>query len=168
VNEESSVPFTKFWVWLQGLPLSEHIGFTWWFPLLESVHVLAIGFVVGSILMVDLRLLGLAALRYPASRMTNELVPWTWIGFIIAAITGFGMFMTRASTYVENPAFQIKFMLLPLAAINMAWFQFRTMRNVDAWDSDPIPPTAAKFAGIMSLILWVGVLLAGRWTGHIF
>ena len=167
MNEESSVPFAAFWAWLQALPLAEHIGFTWWFPLLESIHVLAIGFVVGSILMVDLRLLGLAALRYPASRMIRELVPWTWVAFVVAAVTGFGMFMARATAYVENPAFQIKFMLLPLAAINMAWFQFRTMRAVEGWDSDPVPPTAAKVAGVTSLILWAGVLLAGRWTGHI-
>ena len=116
MNEESSVPFTEFWAWLQALPISEHIGFTWWFPLLESIHVLAIGLVVGTILMVDLRLLGLAATRYPASRVTLELVPWTWIGFVVAFTTGFGMFAAGATRYVENPAFQIKFMLLPLAS----------------------------------------------------
>ena len=97
MNEQPSVPFMGFWVWLQALPLSEYIGFTWWFPLLESIHVLAISFVVGSILMVDLRLLGLAALLYPVSHLTRELVSWMWAGFATAAITGFGLFMTRAS-----------------------------------------------------------------------
>ncbi|MFP6571272.1 MAG: DUF6644 family protein [Vicinamibacterales bacterium] len=167
MNEESSVPFTEFWARLQALPISEHIGFTWWFPLLESIHVLAIGLVVGTILMVDLRLLGLAALRYPASRVTRELVPWTWIGFVVAFITGFGMFMAGATRYVENPAFQIKFMLLPLAALNMVWFQFRTMRTISAWDDTNVLPTTAKLAGATSLLLWIGVLLAGRWTGHL-
>jgi len=167
MNEESSVPFTEFWAWLQALPISEHIGFTWWFPLLESIHVLAIGLVVGTILMVDLRLLGLAALRYPASRVTRELVPWTWIGFVVAFITGFGMFMAGATRYVENPAFQIKFMLLPLAALNMVWFQFRTMRTISSWDDTNVLPTTAKLAGATSLLLWIGVLLAGRWTGHL-
>ena len=167
MNEESSVPFTEFWAWLQALPISEHIGFTWWFPLLESIHVLAIGLVVGTILMVDLRLLGLAATRYPASRVTRELVPWTWIGFVVAFITGFGMFMAGATRYVENPAFQIKFMLLPLAALNMVWFQFRTMRTISSWDDTNVLPTTAKLAGATSLLLWIGVLLAGRWTGHL-
>ena len=167
MNEESSVPFTEFWAWLQALPISEHIGFTWWFPLLESIHVLAIGLVVGTILMVGLRLLGLAALRYPASRVTRELVPWTWIGFVVAFITGFGMFMAGATRYVENPAFQIKFMLLPLAALNMVWFQFRTMRTISSWDDTNVLPTTAKLAGATSLLLWIGVLLAGRWTGHL-
>ena len=157
----------QFLAWLQALPLSEHIGFTWWFPLLESIHVLAIGFVVGSIFMVDLRLLGLSALRYPVSCITRELVPWTWAAFVVAAITGFGLFMTRATAYAENPAFQIKFLLILLAAVNMALFQFRTMRNVEQWDTMTVTPVAAKVAGAASLLLWAGILLAGRWTGHI-
>ena len=72
------MPFPEFWEWLQAFPLSESIGFTAWFPFLESIHVLAIGLVVGSILMVDLRLLGVAGLSYAASRMIRELIPWTW------------------------------------------------------------------------------------------
>ena len=161
------MPSAKFWEWVQGWPLSEHIGFTWWFPLLESIHVLAIGIVVGSILMVDLRLLGVAARRYPASRMTRELVPWTWGAVCIAVVTGTGLFMTRATAYVENPAFQAKFLLLVLAFANMALFQFRTFRSVESWDTAPATPLAAKVAGATSLILWAGVVLAGRWTGHI-
>ena len=161
------MPFTEFWEWVQALPLSEHIGFTWWFPLLESIHVLAIGFVVGSILMVDLRLLGVAAVAYAASRVTSELVPWTWGAFVVAVITGIGLFMTRATAYVENPAFQMKFILLILACANMAVFQLRTFRGVAYWDVGTVPPLAARAAGAASLLLWAGVVLAGRWTGHI-
>ena len=161
------MPFPEFWEWVQALPLSEYIGFTYWFPLLESIHVLAIGFVVGSILMVDLRLLGMAAAGYAASRITRELVPWTWGAFVVAVITGTGMFMTRATAYVENPAFQMKLILLILACANMALFQFRTFRDVALWDVGTVPPPAARAAGAVSLALWAGVVLAGRWTGHI-
>ena len=161
------MPFAEFWEWLQGLPLSQYVGFTWWFPFLESIHVLAIGFVVGSILMVDLRLLGVAALDYAASRMASELIPWTWGAFCIAAVTGAGMFSTRATAYIENPAFQTKLVLLLLACANMAFFQFRTFRDIGSWDTSAVPPTAARVAGAVSLLLWGGVVLAGRWTGHI-
>ncbi len=161
------MPFPEFWEWVQARPLSEYIGFTYWFPLLESIHVLAIGFVVGSILMVDLRLLGVAAAGYAASRITHELVPWTWAAFVVAVITGVGMFMTRATAYVENPAFQIKLLLLILACANMAVFQFRTFRGIVYWDVGVAPPPAARVAGAASLLLWAGVVLAGRWTGHI-
>ena len=161
------MPFPEFWSWVQGLPLSEYIGFTWWFPFLESIHVLAIAFVVGSILTVDLRLVGVTALRYAVSRMTKELIPWTWAAFVVAVVTGTGLFMTRASVYVENPAFQIKFVLLILACVNMAFFQFRTFRSVRGWDTSATIPLDARIAGAASLILWSGVVLAGRWTGHI-
>ena len=97
----------------------------------------------------------------------RKLVPWTWAAFVVAAITGFGMFVARASAYVENPAFQIKFMLLPLAFLNMAYFQFRTFRGVDDWDTAREMPTAARAAGAASLLLWAGIVFAGRWIGHL-
>ena len=160
------MPFTEFWTWLERLPLAEHIGFTWWFPFLESIHVLAIAFLVGSILMVDLRLLGLAALRYAVSRVTRELIPWTWGALSVAVVTGVGMFMARAATYIEHPPFQIKLVLLLLAGVNMAVFQFRTFRDIDDWDNAAVTPVAARVAGATSLLLWAGVVLAGRWIGH--
>ena len=164
---ESLQAYPTFWLWLQDHPISQHIGYTWWFPLLESIHVIAIGLVIGSIMTVDLRLLGLAAVRYPVSQVTRKLVPWTWAAFVVAALSGFGMFMARASAYVENPAFQIKFMLMPLAFLNMAYFQYRTFRGVDDWDTVRETPTAARVAGAASLLLWTGIVFAGRWTGHI-
>ncbi|MYD71601.1 MAG: hypothetical protein F4W89_12800 [Acidobacteria bacterium] len=164
---EELAAYPSIWQWIQDHPIAQHIGFTWWFPFLESIHVIAIGLVVGSIMMVDLRLLGLAALRYPASQVTRKLIPWTWGAFVVAAITGFGLFATRATGYVDNTAFQIKFLLLPLACLNMAWFQFRTFRGVTVWDTAADTPMAAKLAGGISLLLWAGIILAGRWTGHL-
>ncbi len=161
------MPFTAFWSWLETRPLAEHIGFTYWFPLLESIHVLAVGIVVGSIVMSDLRLLGFTALRYPPSRMNRELVRWTWFAFIVAVITGFGLFMTRAATYIENPAFQLKLLFLLLAGLNMAWFQYRTFPNLLIWERADITPVPAKIAGAVSLVLWIGIVFAGRWVGHI-
>ena len=135
MNEQPSVPFVELWERLQDHPTSQYIGFTGWFPFLESMHVLAIGLVVGTILMVDLRLLGVSALSYPVSRMVRELTPWTWGAVVVAMVTGVGMFVTRAPAYVENPAFQLKLVFLLLAFVNMTFFQFRTYRRVQAWDS---------------------------------
>ena len=161
------MPSLEFWEWVQGLPLSEYIGFTAWFPFLESIHVLAVGLVLGSILMVDLRLLGVAGLNYPVSRMTRELIPWTWVAFFVAAVTGVGMFMTHASAYAYNPALQVKMALLLLACANMALFQFRTFRNIEVWDAAAATPVGARLAGAASLLFWAAIVLAGRWTGHL-
>jgi hypothetical protein len=157
---------TEFWSWLEMLPLSARIGESWWFPLLESIHVLTAMFVVGSIAWVDLRLLGVAATRYPASRYAQELLRWTWAAFAIALVSGFGMFMTRAAWYVTNRAFQMKVLLLALAAVNMALFHFWGRRGIARWETST-PSGAAKLAGALSLCLWIGITLAGRWTGHL-
>lgn len=157
----------SFWDWLGSLPISMHIGETWWFPLLESIHVLAATFLVGSILMVDLRLLGLAARSHAVSRITREIVPWTRAAFAVSALAGLGMFITQPARYADNRAFQIKLVLLVLAGINMAVFHLHTIRGVARWDTDEVTPPAARVSGGCSLFLWVGILLAGRWIGHL-
>ena len=154
------------WSQLEESPLAQHIGESWWFPLLESIHVVAITLVVGSILMVDLRLIGVAARGYPVSRMSKELVPWTWVGFGVAVVTGIGLFITRAGSYMENPAFQVKLLLIALAGLNMVMFHFSVFRGVAAWDQTTTPSIAKASAGL-SLAFWSGVVLAGRWTGHL-
>jgi len=156
----------ELWSWLENSPLALRIGESWWFPLLESIHVVAIAMVVGSILFVDLRLLGIAARSYAVSRMSKELVPWAWVAFAISTITGIGLFITRANHYMENPAFQIKLIMLALAGINMTCFHYGVFRRIADWDS-AAPPVSAKAAGALSLFLWAGAVLAGRWVGHL-
>lgn len=156
-----------FWVAVENWPLSQIIAATNWFPTLETIHVIAAATVVGSILWVDLRLLGLAATIYPISLMNRELIPWTWGAFVIATITGLGMFITRASSHLENPAFLWKLFLLALAGANMAYFHFRVYKSVQDWDEIIATPRQLKIIGASSLLLWSGVMLAGRWVGHI-
>lgn len=158
---------SPMWIDVENWPLSWEIGGTSWFPFLESIHVIAAAMVVGSILMVDLRLLGLAATRYPITTLSKELVPWSWGAFVIATITGLGMFITRAASHVVNPAFQWKIVLLALAGANMAYFHFRVYRQIAQWDTNIATPFQLKMIGSMSLFLWAGVMLAGRWVGHI-
>jgi len=156
-----------FWIDIENWPISWEIGGTAWFPFIESIHVIAATFVVGSILMVDLRLLGLAATKYPISTLSKELVPWSWGAFVLATTTGLGMFITRAASHVVNPAFQWKIVLLALAGINMAYFHFRIYKHIERWDASTATPVQLKIIGSLSLFLWSGVMLAGRWVGHI-
>ena len=155
------------WIDVENWPISWEIGGTSWFPFLESIHVIAAAMVVGSILMVDLRLLGLAAKRYPITILSKELVPWSIGTFVIATITGFGMFITRAASHVVNPAFQWKIFLLVLAGANMTYFHFMVYKRVADWNTSDTTPVQLKLIGSVSLFLWAGVMLAGRWVGHI-
>lgn len=149
----------EFWSRLEATPLAAHIGESAWFPFLESVHVLSAMLVVGTVLMADLRLLGWAGRRYPATVITREVVPWTWGAFVIAAVTGVGLLMPRASWYVANPAFLAKAVLLVLAAVNMLVLHFFALRTERV--------RLQMTTGACSLLVWAGVVLAGRWIGHL-
>jgi len=160
-------PQASFLIAVENWPLSQIIAATNWFPLLETIHVIAVTFLLGSILWVDLRLLGFAAQRYPITALSRELIPWTWGAFVVATGTGLGMFITRAASHVVNPAFQWKFFLLVLAGINMAIFHRKIYPDISTCDTALMPPGKVRFFGASSLVIWSGVMLSGRWIGHI-
>jgi hypothetical protein len=155
------------WNALENLELSQAIAASAWFPFLEAVHVLTSAFLFGSILMVDLRLLGVSARRYAVSQIIGEVVPWTLGAAVLSTATGIGMFITQANHYAVNRAFQIKMVLLILAGVNMLVFHRRTFLSVAEWDQAERPISAARFAGACSIALWIAVMLAGRWIGHL-
>jgi hypothetical protein len=140
-------------------------GWEWLFPNVETVHVLSTAVVFGSILMVDLRLLGLTSRDSAVSRLSNEVLPYTWIAFAIAVISGSMMFMSKAHTYFYNLQFELKFLFMALAGINMLVFHFGVYRWVLDWDQVPVPPHAARVAGGLSIALWCVVIFMGRWIG---
>jgi hypothetical protein len=135
------------------------------FPIMESVHVMALAVVFGTIMVVDLRLLGFASTHRPFARMSSELLRITWGAFVVAAATGTLMFMTNARVYVGNTSFRVKMVLLALAGINMAIFHLTTGRSVARWSQEPAAPGLGKITATLSLALWVGVIFAGRVIG---
>ena len=135
------------------------------FPWLEVVHVLAITTVVGTIALVDLRLLGLASTSYPVSRLTKSILPLTWIAFAVALVSGALMVSSQPANYFANFAFRMKMLMLLAAALNMAVFHMLTMRGLPLWDRDAPVPAAAKAAGVLSVIIWVTIVALGRWIG---
>jgi hypothetical protein len=134
-------------------------------PVVESIHVLCVALIFGTILIVDLRLLGIPHTRQPYTRVYQELIRVTWVSFAVAVLTGAMMFAPNAVTYVDNTAFQLKLLTLLVAGINMAAFQTMTARGVSAWDVGQHPPTAARVAAALSIILWITVIFLGRWIG---
>ncbi len=135
------------------------------FPLIESFHVLAIAIVFGTIFIVDLRLLGVAAHRPGARLLMRELLPYTWLAFVVAAITGVLMFLSNAVAYAHNTQFLAKLVVIAIAGVNMAIFHSTAFRRIVEWDELLPPPTAARVSGAISFILWVAVIFLGRWIG---
>ena len=157
----------SFWLAIESSWIAAEIGATWWFPLIESVHVLSITFMLGAIVMLDLRLLSWAALAYSIERMSKELVPWSAMAFVVASVTGVGMFITRASAHVDNPALQIKLLLLAAAGCNIAYCHSKVLPTLASVDDKQPVSLKARMCAALSLSLWCGVMLAGRWIGHI-
>lgn len=135
------------------------------FPLIESIHVVAISLVVGSILAVDLRLVGLASVQRPVSRVTAGILPLTWCAFVVAVASGGLLFISNATKYLENGYFLAKMALIALAGANMLVFHFVSGRDMAGWDTAAATPARARLAGGLSILIWIAVVACGRWIG---
>lgn len=135
------------------------------FPWLESTHVLFLVLVFGSIIIVDLRLVGLAAHRRSARQLIRELLPYTWVAFVGAVATGSLLFISNAEMYWQSTPLKVKLVAIVLAGINMAVFHLTAYRSIGVWDASPTPPAQARMAGFTSLALWTLVIFLGRWIG---
>jgi hypothetical protein len=135
------------------------------FPWIECVHVLALTVVIGSIAIVDLRLLGMASRDRGVAQTTASVLPVTWTAFVLAVITGGLLFASNATTYAHNAYFQVKMALIALAGLNMAVYHLFLNKGVDAWHTPALTPMRARLVGGLSLALWIAIAAFGRWIG---
>jgi hypothetical protein len=153
--------------WLEHRPFAIAVAeSTWIFPLVETVHVLALTVVVGAVIMMDLRLLGVGHKSRAVSDVISSSLPWAWSAFTVAFIMGSLMFSSKATSYYTNVPFRIKMVCLALAAVNMVAFHLFTARGMAAWDRGK-PPLAARLAGGFSITLWILIVATGRWVGFV-
>jgi hypothetical protein len=134
------------------------------FPWIEVAHVLSLVTVFGSILLVDLRLMGLASRDYPVNALTRTILPITWVAFVGAVVTGALLFSSNPYGYWGNTAFKAKMVLLLLAGLNMIVFHFVTQRG-GRMDNLGTPPVGARVAGFLSVTIWLAIIACGRWIG---
>ena len=147
----------SFLNWLEHSSLITTIsGSPWLYPAIEVLHFFSFFVLVGTMAIVDLRLLNVAAKKRPLREVADLLLPWTWLALGLATLTGFLMFATEATGFVANTQFQIK-MTVFLAAVIFVLIVQRIARR-----SDPstAPTILAKVAAGISLALWIGVILA--------
>lgn len=155
--------------WLQnsewGTGIRESV---WVFPIVEGTHVLALALSVGTLLVIDLRLTGLLMKKERVSQVSNQLMPWSVAGFAIMFITGILLFLSQAEKAYGSIYFRIKLIFLILAGLNALFFELTLRRRIATWDTQEIPPFRARLAGIMGMILWAGVIAAGRTMAYNF
>ena len=135
------------------------------FPWVEAVHVLGLTTVLGTIALLDFRLLGVAFRDRPVRKVLNDVLPCTWTAFVVAVVTGLLLFASNAVTYAHNSFFRAKLAILILVGVNAAVFGRWTAPGLDAWDTAAVPPLRARISGAISVALWIGIVVCGRWIG---
>jgi len=145
------------------VPLNPIARWEWVFPVVEAIHICGFALLVGSIVIVDLRLLGVSLSSQPVSRLAKELSPWIWTGIIIQLTTGPYLFSGDPSEYVQIAAFRNKMLFLFVALV----FHFTVIRKATASSADSSPLGWRRPVALVSLALWFCVLLAGLWIGNL-
>ena len=137
----------------------------WLYPAVEIVHIAGIGLLFGSIVVLDLRLLGLSR-SIPVASLARHVLPWTAASFLLIVPSGLMMFTAHATDFISSPVFAVKMCLIMAALLNVGIFHAVTFRTADVWDSPQMrnlkPPPSARLAGALSLVLWTSVIACGR------
>src|SRR6266576_3537355 len=139
----------------------------WLFPAIETLHLLGMAALVGTTAVFDLRLLGWMLRRGRVSALAGRLLPWSWVGFAVHVVTGALLFTSEAVKVYTNPAFRMKMLLIFLAGVHALIFHWSVYRDVVSWDDSGILPAGAKVAGFVSILLWIGIVAAGRFIGFV-
>lgn len=133
----------------------------WAYPAVETVHIIGLALLFGTIVIVDLRLLGLGR-SVSAVAVTRNVLPWTLAGFGVAAVTGSLMFTAHAADFATLPIFLVKMTLIVLGGLNAAWLHVGALKNAGQWEVATLPPRRVRTAAAVSLLLWIGVIACGR------
>ena len=138
----------------------------WLYPIVEIAHIVGFVLLVGSVAMLDLRLLGFTTTT-SVRALARHVLPWTWTALLLVVPSGFAMFSAHAVEFLDNPALRIKLLLIAFAGLNAAVFQFGVFGSAPAWDRNTPVPAAARWAAGLSLVLWIGVIACGRLIAYL-
>src|SRR5579864_5453154 len=156
-----------FCQWLESTSLGIAVRESnWLFPTIETFHLFGIIALVASTSILDLRLLGLVLRRESVSSLAARCLAWAWGGFAVQVVTGFLLFSSEATKMYGSRVFQIKMLLIVLAGLNGLVFHVAAYRRVAEWDRSAVAPLSARFAGTVSILLWFGIVAAGRWISY--
>lgn len=136
------------------------------FPIIETVHILALGLSVGVIMWIDLRLIGVTLKHQPVSQVVSQLEPCAIWGFVVMFLSGSLLFLAEPMKCYTATAFRLKAIMLVLAGLNVWYFHAKVYPKVADWDDAPVLPWQARLVGYVSIFMWFGIIIAGRWTAY--
>jgi hypothetical protein len=152
--------------WLQSTPLSLLLqNVEWIVPLVQTVHILAIGALIACVFIVNLRLLGLIGNDEPRSSVGARFLPVIWYTLPVLLATGVILIIAEPARSLGSIAFQLKMLLLACAVI-VTLYHHRSVVQAAPRADQAGGHGAGKFVAILSLLLWSGIIFAGRWIAY--
>jgi hypothetical protein len=152
---------------LESMPLAVAMRHELWlYPTVEIIHITGFVVLVGSITVLDLRLLGLSR-GLSITVLSRHVLPWTLGAFALIVPTGLLMFTAHAGDFISNRAFQVKLLLILCAVVNAGLFHTRAKRTIPLWDRDAAPPASVRIHAGASLLLWFGIITCGRLLAYV-
>jgi hypothetical protein len=155
----------KFCAWIETTALSQAIQtHSWVVPTVQTIHILGIAAVMASVLMIDLRMIGVFP-EQPLARVSQRFRPVIWWTLPLLLVTGIIMITGEPGRSLANPVFQLKMLLLISAIVVTLIFQIPLGRNASYWDAGS-RRALARIIAVASLLLWTGIVFAGRWIAY--
>jgi len=157
-----------FAIWMSRTGPSQTIQkILWIIPTIQTIHILAIAIVLSSAAMLELRIMGWTGTRTTMSETAQRYIPFVWGGLIVLALSGSILVIGEPERELTSIAFQIKMGLLLLAIAMTAAFQIMVRCGVDYWSADGARPLGAKLLGLLTLLTWFAIAVAGRWIAYV-
>jgi hypothetical protein len=158
---------SEFSKWLAATPLSHIIQTTKWvIPALQTIHILSVAVVFSSAVLVDLRLWRLLNRDVPLPELARRFLPTIWPVLLVLLITGSLLIIGEPKRSLLNSAFYLKMALLAVAIVLTAWLQWSLSSSPNFWDKNRGRRMAGQFAATLSILVWCGILFAGRWIAY--
>lgn len=136
-------------------------------PIIQTVHILGIAVLMGTVVMLNLRVLGLAVRSQLLSEMTARIMPWVWWALISNFISGAFFLFARPYRYFNNPIFGWKVFFLVPAVLLTIYFYWRSNQQTNYWELNQKRIWTSKAIALMSLVCWLMVAMAGRWIAYV-
>ena len=134
-------------------------------PITQAIHILGVGVVMGTAVMIDLRILGLAVPSQQLDELVRRLAPWTWWALVINVLTGLPYLLAQPYRYLLNPVFGIKMACL-VPAVLVTLLLYKTMTPTGFWEETAGRRLGAKLLAGLSIVLWITVIFGGRWIAY--
>jgi hypothetical protein len=128
----------------------------WMYATVSVIHYLTMFWFIGSMAVVDLRVMGVAARKRNLTELAGQIFPWAWTGLVVAILSGFLMFTTDAGDWAPDPVFHVKLGMIAISIV----FAIVVQRGAPKWAAAPAMPTSAKVIAAIALLLWILTILS--------